>query len=227
LKDLIIKLKHNLAKDELLTIYRLAINYTIRRSNNGDEQYHRELFDLYKDGIQSNILIENGELSAFAYKNTVTIGLRLLEFEYIDKFIKDYRLLLNSEHRKSYHDYCRAHWFVAVGRYSEGMPMLSQLNYGDIFLQLSANALLLKAYYELNEYDALSSLLDSFKQLLHRKRDTIGYHLQNYLNFIRLLGRLANLSKANTAAFQRLEEEVQTTTPLSERQWLLAQLAQK
>ena len=226
LKEQLVKLKQVVSKDELLTIYRLAINYAIRRSNNGDESYQRELFELYKDSIESGILIENGELSAFAYKNVVTIGLRLSEYEYVDKFMQEYRLLLNSEHRKSYYDYCRALWLIALGRYSEGMPILSQINYGDIFLQLNANAALIKVYYEIDEFDALSSLLDSFKQLLHRKKDIIGYHLQNYLNLIRFVTRLLSATKTNTVAYNRLEEEIQTATPLSERKWLLAQLSQ-
>ncbi len=226
LKDNFSQFKNELTKDEILTIYRLAMNYAIRRTNNGDEKYQRELFDLYKESIEGGYLIENGELSPVAYKNVVTIGLRLAEYEYVDKFINNYRLLLNSENRKSYYDFCRAIWFIAIEKYADGMVILSQLNYGDIFLQLNANAEMIKVYYQLGEIDALLSLLDSFKQLLHRKKDMIGYHLQNSMNFVRFVGRLVNASRANPTSIARLEQEIKTATQLNEKKWLLAQLSQ-
>lgn len=216
-----------LSSNELRTIYRLLINYVIRRVNNSEEAFRRELFEIYKEGISKKILLENGEMTAFTYKNMVMIGIHLHEYDYIRYFIDEYRASLTPEHRRSYYQYCQASLLIALGRYDEAMPMLSQLNYGDIFLQLSANAALAKVYYTLNEFDVLASLLDSFRQLIHRKRDIVSYHSENYLNLIRFLGRLINLDKNNKTAIERLEKDIQTTSPLSDRAWLLTQIAQR
>jgi hypothetical protein len=47
--------------DEVRDFYLLAINFCIRRSNAGAPEYINEALDLYKDGLETRILLENGQ----------------------------------------------------------------------------------------------------------------------------------------------------------------------
>jgi hypothetical protein len=69
--------------EEIRTFLLLAINYCIRRLNTGEARYVREAFDLYRIGLESNALLENGYLSRFAFKNIVALGLKLEEFSWV------------------------------------------------------------------------------------------------------------------------------------------------
>jgi hypothetical protein len=71
--------------------------------------------------------------------------------------------------------------------------------------------------------DALESLLDSFKVYIHRLKN-IGYHKMIYLNLIRFTKKLLYLNREDKRAIQELEEEIQITKVVAEREWLLAQL---
>jgi hypothetical protein len=225
LKGQIMSMQHTFAPEEQRTLYLFAINFAIKQVNLGDTTFFRELFELYQQGIEKDgILLENEELSPFTYKNLVAIGLRLGEFEYVEAFINEYTAKLPVEQRKNYHEYCRARLFFALKRYKDAMPILVQLNYGDIYLQLDANVMLVKMYYELGEFDVLSSLLDSFKQLINRKKSIVGYHQDNYQNIIRFTNRLMHLNIHNAKAVARFREELKNATPLTERGWLLEQL---
>jgi hypothetical protein len=210
---------------EIRSAYLSAINFVIKKVNTGGQpNYYRELLDLYKTGIESKVLIENNELSPFTYKNVVAIGLRLHEITYIADFIERYHSALPIEQRKNFYDYCRARLYFTQGNYTKAMPILVQMNYGDIYLQLDANVMLCKMYFELKEMEVLGSFLHTFKQFVRRRKDEIGYHYENYYNIIRFIGRMLYVEYSNPKNHQRLLNEIEACSPLTEKIWLVEQV---
>ena len=67
--------------EESRAMYRYAQNYCIRKINSGKSNYFRELFELYKTQLESEVIFENKYLDHTDYKNIVTVALRLPEFE--------------------------------------------------------------------------------------------------------------------------------------------------
>ena len=63
--------------------------------------------------------------------------------------------------------------------------------------------MLLRIYFELGEYDALESLLDSFATYLRRQQD-LGYHREHYRNLIHFVRRLLNIGMHNKEERQEL-----------------------
>ena len=57
----------NFSKSELKYLYLVAINYCIKQHNAGNSEFKRELFELYKEGIELDIFLTNGFLSRFTY----------------------------------------------------------------------------------------------------------------------------------------------------------------
>ena len=78
---------------ELRVIYLLTINYCISRINAGASSFVRESYDLYKNGLERDIFLENGVLSRFTFSNVVTTGLNLKEYKWVEDFIRDYAIL--------------------------------------------------------------------------------------------------------------------------------------
>ena len=208
--------------EEYLKIYLGAVNYSIKQSNQGDEEFFRQLFELYKNGIETSILlVEDGTLSPYTYKNMTATGLRIGESDYIFSFIEKYRKFLPVEFRQNYYEYNLARYYFATQNFEKAMPMLNKLTYGDIFLQLGAKVMLLKMYYQLDEYDALDAFLRSFQQFLHRKKASLSYHQQNYLNIIHCTKQLMVTNGFDKIKSLKLREEISALQPLTEREWLL------
>ncbi|MCB0643791.1 MAG: hypothetical protein KDC44_19220, partial [Phaeodactylibacter sp.] len=88
-----------------------------------------------------------------------------------------------------------------------------------------AKAMLVKMYYELDERESLSSLLASFKVFIHRQKG-LGYHKENYGNFVRLVSKLTMTNPYDPEAMQKLRQEVEAVNLLTEREWVLEQLEQ-
>ena len=91
-------------------------------------------------------------------------------------------------------------------------------------LNLAAKTLLLKTYYDLNEFDLLQSHLDAMRNYIHRKR-VIGYHRSNYLNIIRYTEKLTRLNPLDKTALEAFRAAVEQEEVLTEKAFFLKVLA--
>ncbi len=212
-----------LPPEELRETYLFSINYCIGRINAGIERYWQETFELYQNGLSTQILFQDGQLSRWTFRNIVTAGTRLQQFEWTEKFIRDYSQYLHPSHRDSIVHYCQAKLLYEKKDYPEAMKLLAIVEYDDILMTLAAKTMLLKMYYELDEYDALESLLDSMKRYMGRKK-VIGYHKANYNNVIRYTRKLLNLNPFDKEQKRKLYEEVENAGPLTEKRWILERI---
>lgn len=211
-----------LPADEFREVYGIAINYCIKRLNKGNSYYIEEAFNLYMNGIDNKVLLENGYLSHFAYKNIVALGLHLEKFDEIETFIPKGEHLLDPKHRESYVHYNTANFYFATQDYNKAIKLLISMEYDDLFMTIGAKLLLLKIYVIEGNYDLLESFLHSFAQFVRRKSALSSSHKQSFLNTIRLTQKMVHaFTKKQKEA---LLEEVKATNPLPEKRWLLEQL---
>ncbi len=216
-----------LPEDETRTFTLLAINYCIRRLNSGEARYVREAFDLYRIGLDTRALLENGYLSRFAFKNIVALGLRLREFIWVEQFIEQYEPFLEEKYRSAHRDYNLAKLYFAQKNYGQAMPLLARVGESDLLLNLDSRVMLLKMYYETSEFDALDALLASFKILLLRKKKIIGYHSLHYLNTLRYIQKLVRLNLNDKKAAADFRAEIEANTSVIEKEWILEQVPKR
>jgi hypothetical protein len=208
---------------ELRSLYLLAINACIRRMNAGQKAYIREAFDLYRETIARNLLTENGHISGFTYKNIIRIGVALEELDWTEQFIEQYRLVLHPRERDNIYRYNRAYLFFQQQDYNRAMPLLQQVDLEDTLNNLDARRMLLRSYFELQEWDALDSLLQSFGAYLRRQK-TLGYHRQTNEKLIYFTKKLLDVRAGNKSMKKQIRAELEATTDVAERNWLLLQV---
>ncbi len=171
---------------EIRDIYLFAVNYCIKRLNAGDRGFIREAFELLRAGLKNETLLEEGILSSFTYKNITRLGVALAENDWVEQFLEDYKKYLHPRERENTWRYNLAFFYFQQQKYKWAMRLLLQTEFKDVLNNLDARRMLLKSYFELGEYNALDSLLDSFSRYIHRQKD-LGYHRENYLNLIRFV----------------------------------------
>lgn len=209
---------HLFDEQDRRSIFMLAINFCIRQLNQGRDGYLREVFELYKKALEEGILLENGQLSHWTYKNIVSAALKLEEFGWIEGFLEEYRSLLAPKIRPSSYAYNKAKLFFARENYREALRMLLPIGFDDLFTQLDARVLTIKCYFELGELDAVEYQLDSFRHLLRRK-ELLAYHKEHYRNFIDFSWSLIRQKDQDI-----LRREILDREGLAEKEWLLRQL---
>lgn len=224
LKEIFFKHRISLSGEEQYEVLQLTINYCIKQINIGNSTYFEEVFELYQKGLSSKILLIESSLSRFTYKNIASTGLKLGRFDWVKKFILQYTAYLPLEYQEDYKHYNTAKLLFVQNDYANALKYLLQVaEYDDLFLTLDAKMMLLKIYYEEDSFDALSSLLASFRAFLQRK-EIMSYHKQVYQNILRLVNKLLNILPNDKTAKRELHKTIEATQPLAERQWLLKQL---
>lgn len=222
-KTLLLTCDNLFAEDEIRDLYFFALNYCIRRVNEGEKRFFTDIMDFYKDGLQKGHLLENGQLSHFTYHNIVAAGLQTREFEWTEGFIQGYKARLDRSHRDSSFSFNLARLEFTRKNYDEALRLLQHAHYYDPLLNLAAKTMLLKIYYESKLYDLLESHVEALKIYLRRKT-AIGYHRDNYMNLVRFTKKLISLNRMNKKEVLLLREKIQKEAILTERAWLLEQL---
>lgn len=219
-KNLLLEHAARFPADEIRNPYLMAVNYCIRRLNAGDKTWFRAALDLYKTGLANGFLLENGELSRFAYHNIAAAALQCDELDWAAQFIHEYRTYLPRQYRESAFNFNLARLEYARRDFGAALTLLQKANYRDVLLNLAAKTLLLKTWHALGERALLQSHLDAMRNFIHRKR-VIGYHRTNYLNIIRLTDKLLNVNALDKSEIARLHAAIASAEPLTEREWLL------
>lgn len=204
-------------------LYLLAINFCIRRINQAEEVYFRDVFDLYQSGLQHGALLEDGTLSRWTYTNIALTALQLREFDWARQFLEAYTPLLPPGHREGAFHFNMARYHYKLGLHRDAMQHLLRMDYDDVLHNLAGKTLLCIIYYELDEFDALDNQLDSLRAFVRRKK-MLGYHRANYTALIDFMRRLTTLNHNDSAAILALRQRVEAAPNLPEREWFLRQL---
>jgi hypothetical protein len=207
--------------DELRNLYTYAMNYCIRNINLGKPQYLRELFDIYRELLQRDLLLDNNQLSPWDYKNILTTALRLGEYEWSHRFLHDYKSRIDRRLRANAFTYNLARYYFAMKQYNKVLPLLQDVKYDDIFYQLDSKSTLLKIFYEQDEYSALQSLKESFMALLRRKRLMSEQNRVNYRNLIHWTLQLSKADVRDKLKLRRMRKEISAASNVADKSWLL------
>lgn len=223
LKEQIFAFGHHFPATEIRDLYLLAINYCIKRLNEGNTSYFREGLDLYKKGLDTNILMQNDQLSRFTYNNIVAMGLRTKEYNWTEQFIHQYKNYLEKGYRENTFAFNLARLEYERQNYYEALGHLQKAEYKDLLNNLIAKTLMLKIYFELGETKLLQSHLDAMKIFIRRKR-IIGYHKKNYLNIVFYTQKILNVNPYDKEAVNALRKQLEGEEVLTDKKWLLEQL---
>ncbi|MFT4761188.1 MAG: hypothetical protein ACI9LN_003170 [Saprospiraceae bacterium] len=210
-------------KEEMRSLYLLVINFCIKKINANQYIYLREALDLYKKGLEEEILLEDQKLSRFSYNNMVGISLRLGDFHWAAWFVETYKNNLDASYREVTYSLSSARLEFERKNFNRALSHLQKSDYNNLINSILAKILLLKIYYETKETDLLFSHLKTMQMFIRRNKKT-GYHYENWGNIIRYTQRLMELNLFDKKAVEELQELIQKEAILTEKRWLLGQL---
>lgn len=222
-RETIIEHGEKFPAEELGDLYILAINFCIKKYNEGDRKFLKDEFEIYQDGLQRNLFLTNNVLSRFTYRNVVTLGLVLEEFQWVEKFIVDYKTKLDKPYQESMFSFCQARLEYSRKNYTAALRLFQKAPYKDLLLNLAAKTGMLKIFYELDEFNLLDAHLEAMRTFIRRKK-IIGYHQENYLNLIYLTKKLMERNPYNKEESVHLKIEIEKTKAVAEKEWLLKQV---
>lgn len=197
------------SKEELESIYNHLQHFCMTKINTGDDNYLNELFQLYKMQLEAGLLIENNYLSEWHYKNIVTVALRLDELDWVKNFIESYRNRLDPEVVENAYTFNLAAYYYQTEQLEKVLDLLVQVEYTDIRYRVHAKSLLLRTYYDLNEYEAFLSLTESFRQYLQRNNQISASRRNGFINLVKFAKRAFQIKNSiSISKPEKLEQEL-------------------
>ncbi len=218
-------------KKELYTLYTSAINYCISKINKGKPEFLREFINLVKHSLEDDILIsesETGFLNPWHFKNIVLSALRLGEYDWTEKFIKDYKDKLPTESRDNAVSYNLALVYFYQKKFDKVKELLREVEYEDMAYNLGSKSMLLAIYYEQDEDDALFSLMDTFKTYLHRHREISEFQRVSYMNLVKYIKKMRKIVPGDKKEIDKIKEEIEEDKKvgIASMRWVLEKLAE-
>ncbi len=222
LKALLFESHQLFADSSLRELATYLKNYCIDiKINRGQSDYFYELFDLNEFSLRQGLLLQDGSLNAQAYKNIITVGLHIGKFKWVEGFIQDYTDKLPEGKQENALAYNLAKVYFHQGDYEKVIEQLREVEYQNLVYALGSKLMLLKTYYELSEFLALDSLVESFRIYLHRKREISRDVRQQYRNVLRFTRKLSHISPGDKQAVAKIRKQVEACDALAAKKWIL------
>ncbi len=223
---LTIKLQVFSSKDQkalFIHLYNYCINTKI---NKGDAYFFHELFDLFKIGISKEIILEDGKLSFAFYRNIITVGLQVKEYTWVEDFIQKFTPKIPQKEQENALNYNLAKVYFHQRKFDLVIKQLSRVEYGDLSYSLGSRLLLLKTYYEMDEFRSLESLLESFRIYLRRKKGISKEIKQQYLLLLKLVKKVAFVQPFEKEDLTQIDQEIKQSNSI-QKSWLLEKISEK
>ena len=228
LKQLMFEQSNKFSHEEIKLLFIHLKNYYITiKINAGRHEYYNNLFEIFKMQIDQGNILDNDLITAQNYKNIISVGLHLQQFDWVEEFIQNYTDKLPKEVQDNNLKYNLAKVYFYKEEYEEVIDQLREVEYKTLVHSLGGKLMLLKTYYELKESMALDSLIDSFSIYLRRNRLISKDVKQQYMNVLRFTKKLSNIPEYNKTAVEKIEIQINNCKALAAKNWLLEKVEER
>ena len=218
LRKLLKKEEKKLDKNQIKIIYTILSNYAVERSEKGILGFLEEVLSVNLEIIRKKLTEQY--ISGFLFVNIVTLFLKFRKINELKKFIKENSGLLNPEIKDAIINYCYSCLAFQDRDFDKALVYLSKINFDHYQLKFQIKNLSLKIYYEQGQYEAIYSLMDSYKHILKRESGIPESIKRTILSFLKILKELADIRSGNKRTDKRiLKKEFENSSP-AEKQWL-------
>jgi hypothetical protein len=215
-------------REELASLSVALFNFCSRRINRfNDEVFWKEYLEVGRFLLKKELLLEEGRLSPWLYKNLVTAGLQLDEHDWTLAFIRNYKDHLPESYQEPLYEYNLAHYYYHLGDYDKAQYTLMQVEFKDVFLALSTRGLLVKIFYESGQDELLYAHLEAFRIYLIRNKLLPEANRRQVQQFIDFTRKLARIEKFEGEKLLQLEAQLPEASEILHRDWLLEKLKTK
>lgn len=227
LKDLVNDFIDYFPDEEIRNIYDALLSFCVRRVNKGDLAFQEETLNVYKGALEKETIFSNGYITQVTFNNIVFFALRTGEYDWAEHFVEEYKDRLNDKDRASSVAFSFARIEFYKENYGKVIELLQQVEMDSVIYTLSAKTILLSSYYELDEFDALDSFINSFRVYINREKSISARKKGHYKNLLKYINKIINLRNSDKTGINKLRQEIVETPGIVIKPWLLQKLDEK
>ena len=164
-KECLAKHSHQMEVDDLKDLFALSINYCKEKLAQQNQEFERELFEIYLHGLASEVLLNNQVLSFETQKSIVDIALKLGEVNWLKDFIEDTRQITDKKLRDELYQLNLAKLQFYRSDFTACIASLSIELGKNLQILQEAQLLKIRALHELGEHNQLKLETKKLKEI--------------------------------------------------------------
>lgn len=232
LKELMDKYSGRLDMVEQYNIYNLLTGFCVYRSLEGDNNFYKEEFELYKTILKKEAFcyFKDGFMNRLTYYNIARVGIKLKEFDWTIKFLDKYKSRLPETFREQ--TFLFTYAFMEFGRkdFIKALELLSGLSHYEVRDKPREKMLYLMLYYELGYVEQLISFVDSCRHFAKNDKLLSEHYKGKFLSFVNCISSLAKIKfNEKTSEFDESIFTLKQTIndkEVSLRDWLIDKIGE-
>lgn len=134
-KNLYLKSLEKLGTEDAHHLLIILLNFTLRNIKGEGDLFSREVFLLYKLGIDKNILYPNGQIHETTYLNIVIIAAVQKEYLWLDQFIMRFDDALIGSSKEDIVVFAQAFYHFYRASYTDTISLLSKLKFDQNYMK--------------------------------------------------------------------------------------------
>jgi len=226
-RELHLKNKKSLSHFENFRLYNAIASLLAQMQNLNYEKYTKELFLVFKEIVKGKYYLSTNDavLNLHTFRNFVVIGSSLKEIVWLEQLLNNNINDLKQDIRDSAYHFGLAHLCFSKGKYKEALEFTKKIH-SDIFLfKLDLKNLIIKIYYELQYFEELISLVDSYKHILKLNKNVSEQKKDWNLNFTYYMTGIVMLrNRYARKEPDELRHELLNDNRVSNKIWLLEKI---
>jgi hypothetical protein len=207
-------------KTELKDMFEYLQNYCIQKINKGSDKHLSQLFELYRYQLENDILIDGNTMRVSDFKNIATVGIRSEDYDWVAEFTTKYQDHLNEKYQQSAVAYNLARIDFYNGLYNDALRKLLNVEYADVYYELSARALLIKIYFEISDDELMMYNHNSLKIFIQRSKVVSVYQKTLYTNFLKCVQKFQRLIDGDKRVMKALDHLIYEEKSIADYSWV-------
>jgi len=170
-------------------------NFCMRLYNAGNSDYLQEYFRLIEFLLKGGYYTakEGSWFVPQTFKNFVIVAINLKEFEWAEKFIKNYSKRLSPDFRDNTFNFSMAKVYFGKKDFEKSLWYISRVSYQDLYFKLEVRYYTLMLYFELSMYSEAFDLVEAYKKYINNNKLLSGILRTKHLAFIKYTSELLKM----------------------------------
>lgn len=222
MKKLVLEHLDHLPQREKKELYLVTLNCAIIYFNRGKSEFAIETHKLHRLGLEKELMMEKDDkLDYFGFNNIVFTACFVNEFDWAERFIQKYHLLLDPEIQDTAVILSMANVYFRKGEFDASLDKLNEkTDFVNTYDKLVERGLRLRCYFEMKEFDVLESYLHTYRKFIDRNRDIADNVKKRDYNLIKYTRKIM-FSIHDKEKLQKMKEELEPLAGVKYKAWLL------
>lgn len=211
-------------EDELEQAYYSLSNYCVNKIALGEEKYINDLYKIHTNFEKLGFYEKNKDIPYVDFISVIICGLNIKDYKWVSYFFDKYKSNISHDTKRDTINLASSLIAFSTKKYKECIASLSKIGYKYTYFYLKSKEVLIRAYYELGEFESLVAAIDATKHYIKRHKDVLSIHYDRYMLFLNYVNMLIKLDKKQKPQIKEMMKKLDDDRNTIAREWLIEKI---